>query len=464
MTAFDLTSIELFAGLPEDDIARLQGCLGERQLRPGEVLFNEGDSADDAYIVASGQVEILKHQDDREARLALSGVGVVVGEMALLTNEPRNATARALTDVTLVVIPHATFNEIIDTSAPAMRALFDVFVERWRELELRVRQSERMAQLGVLTAGLAHEMNNPASAVARGAEQLRPALSRLEARLRNVTDAVDLGSFVREPPVLSALDRADREEAVEAVLEKLGVANPWELAPALVAAGLNVDDLETVQSGHAGELFEAIAARAEVGMLIAEIQEGAKRLSALVAALKSYSFLDQAPIQLTDVVRGLEDTLLILKSKTDGIEIHREYEAGLPLITAFGSQLNQVWTNLIDNAAFAARAAANGPPEITLRAYRNDDHVVVEVEDNGDGIPDEIVGHIFEAFFTTKEPGTGTGIGLNTVYSIVVNDHRGTVDVRSQPGATVFRVRLPIELDPIPGGPPARGRTNRTSS
>ena len=446
MTDFSLRHVELFQDLPDEDVVRLQAGLGERTLQAGELLFEEGDAADNAYIVASGEVEILKRQDDREARLAVSGVGAMIGEMALLTDEARNASARALTECTLVVIPQETFNEIINTSAPAMRALFDVFFRRWQEQELRVRQSERMAQLGVLTAGLAHEMNNPAAAVTRGAEQLRPALTRLETVLLQLPEGVDVALADADPPVLSALDRADREEAMEALLAKLGIAEPWEAAPALVAAGLEAADIRVIDSGSgAAALVEALTAKSEVNTLVREVQEGSKRLSELVLALKSYSFLDQAPVQITDVVRGLEDTLLILKSKTKDIEIRRDYAPDLPHITAFGSQLNQVWTNLIDNAADALNASATNPAVITIRARREADHVVVEVGDNGPGIPDDVVGHVFEAFYTTKAPGSGTGIGLNTVYSIVVNDHRGTIDVESEPGSTVFRVRLPIE-------------------
>jgi len=451
MTEFDLASVELFAGLPPADISRLKSRLAERELHDGEVLFLEGDAADNAYIVADGEVEILKQQDDRDARLAVSGSGVVVGEMGLLTNEPRNATARALGPATLIEIPRDTFNEIIETSAPAMRALFDVFVRRWQEQELRVRQSERMAQLGVLTAGLAHEMNNPAAAVTRGAEQLRPALERLESLLQGLPADFDL-DIGEGPPELSPLERADREEALESTLERLGLSNPWEVAPDLVAAGITENQVSAMESGEAAaSLVAALASRAEVTSLVAEIQEGSKRLSELVLALKSYSFLDQAPIQQTDIAKGIADTLLILRSKIKDITIDLAIEPDLPTITAYGSQLNQVWTNLIDNAADALATSQTPQPKIVIRASRDGNHVVVEVEDNGPGIPEDVVGHVFEAFYTTKAPGSGTGIGLNTVYSIIVNDHRGTIDVRSEPGSTVFLVRLPIDFAAEPG-------------
>jgi signal transduction histidine kinase len=445
MTAFDLTSVELFASLPGDDLARLQANLGERTLAAGEVLFHEGESADNAYIISDGEVEILKREGDRDARIAVSGVGVIVGEMALLADEPRNATARALSDVNLVVVPQKTFDDQINSSAEAMRAVFDVFLGRMRELELRVRQSERMAQIGVLTAGLAHEMNNPAAAVSRGAEQLGAALMGYSTLLHQLPANVDLPEPGEARAPLSALDRADREEDLETILERLGVADPWDKAASLVAAGVTREAIEGIAAGSdVAVVIEATAGRAEIVALLREVQEGAKRLSELVNALKSYSFLDQAPVQETDVIQGIEDTLLILKSKTKDIEIRREFAPDLPVITAYGSLLNQVWTNLIDNAADAIHSSGTGG-SITIRARAEGDAVVVEVEDDGPGIPKDIVGHIFEAFFTTKEPGRGTGIGLNTVYNIVVNDHRGAIDVASAPGSTTFRVQLPVD-------------------
>lgn len=449
MTDLDLRSVELFAALPGDDIARLEASLDERTIDKGEFLFAEGDAADNAYIVATGELEILKDEAGSQARIAISGPGVVVGEMALLTDAVRNASARAYTDATLLVIPRSLFDDIVNSSAAAMRAVFDVFLRRSKEQELRVRQAERMAQLGVLTAGLAHEMNNPASAVVRGAEQLQPLLTRLERSLVQLPSSIRFPDAEPRNEAMSALERADSEAAVEAALEKLGVANAWDLAPALAAAGVSPDALADFAAGSDFEaLARALAERSEIAMLVAEIQEGAARLAELVGALKSYSFLDQAPVQETNITKGLDDTLLILRSKLTDIHIDRDYEPDLPSITAHGSQLNQVWTNLIDNAAYAVHAAGVDPGVIAVRVMKDIDHLVVEIEDNGAGIPNDVVGHVFEAFYTTKEPGSGTGIGLNTVYKIVVNEHYGTIDVRSKPGETVFRVRLPIEPGP----------------
>jgi signal transduction histidine kinase len=444
---YDLRRVPLFSGLEDSDLERLSDGLAEHHLPSGEILFEEGDDADVAYVITGGEIEILKDSAGRRVRIAVSGVGDVVGEMALLTAEPRNATAKALTSVDLVSIPKACLDDVLSTSVRANRALFEVFISRWREQESRVRQSERMAQLGVLTAGLAHEMNNPAAAVSRGADSLRDVVARQLDLARRLPPDIAVPSPSAAGVALSTMERSGREEAIEEVLEALGVDRAWELSGPLVDGGFLPGDFTDVDPEFAGVLVAAAAADAECASLLAEVAEGAQRVSALVAALKSYSFLDQAPIQQVDVVKGIEDTLLILKSKTKDIEIEREYAPEIPSIVAYGSQLNQVWTNLIDNAADAIHDAGLEDGRIVIRARGTDDAVVVEIENNGPAIPAGIVDRIFEAFFTTKEPGRGTGLGLDTAYGIVVTQHRGTIEVASVDGSTVFTVSLPRDQE-----------------
>ena len=449
MSDFDLRSVPLFEKIPDADLARLSSSLTECVLVNGDTLFDEGDVGDKAYIITSGEIEILKAAADRQVRIAVVGEGIIIGEMALLTAEPRNATARAASDVKLVSIPKENFDEVLETSAPASRALFDVFLQRGREQEDRLRQSERMAQIGVLTAGLAHEMNNPAAAVTRGAEQLGPAIERYVAAARELPPGAEAPFSLsdRERPTLSGMDRSDREADLEDALDDAGVQNAWEYTSSLVEAGFTADDMADVDSEHSDAIIKLMAAEADAVSLRAEVDEGSKRLSELVGALKSYSFLDQAPVQEVDVPKGIEDTLLILKSKTRDITVDREYAEELPKITAYGSQLNQVWTNLIDNASDSLRDAGTEDPLITIRAIERADCIIVTIEDNGPGIPPEVKDRIFEAFYTTKEPGKGTGLGLDTVYSIVVNQHRGAVNVDSEPGSTRFTVKIPADLD-----------------
>ena len=444
---YDLRKVPLFSTLPDSDLDRLSEGLEAHSLAPGQTLFEEGDEADVAYVITSGELEILKESGGRRVRIAVSGPGNVVGEMALLTAEPRNATAKAMAPVELVSIPKACLDDVLGSSVKANQALFEVFISRWREQESRVRQSERMAQLGVLTAGLAHEMNNPAAAVSRGADSLGPVVAEQVRRARDLPSDATIPIPTQSGGSMSTMERANREEEIEDVLEDLGIDRPWEVAGSLVDGGFVADDLARIQPEHAKAVIAATAAQAEGASLLAEVAEGAKRVSALVSALKSYSFLDQAPVQEVDVVKGIEDTLLILRSKTKGIDIVTEYADELPTIVAFGSQLNQVWTNLIDNAADAIHDSGIEDGRIVIRANADDQRFVVEVENTGPAIPPGIIDRLFEAFFTTKEPGRGTGLGLDTAYGVVVTQHRGSIDVRSQEGSTVFTVSLPLAQD-----------------
>ena len=244
---------------------------------------------------------------------------------------------------------------------------------------------------------------------------------------------------------LDAIDRADQEADVEARLEAAGVPQAWNLASAVVEAGLGaaVDGIVAEAGSHAGAFLALLLADRDVASLLHTVEEGTRRLSAIVRALKSYSYLDQGPVQQVDLVAGIEDTLLILRPKLGRIEIRREYHPDLPRLEGRGGELNQVWTNLIDNAADAIAASEEGGT-ITIRVYPSEDGVTVEVEDDGTGIAPEHRDRIFDSFFTTKPPGSGTGLGLSITWGIVVDSHRGDIEVDTRPGRTVFRVVLPL--------------------
>jgi signal transduction histidine kinase len=455
-----LRAVPLFADLTDADLEALAEGTTEIGLAANELLFSEGDQGDHAYVITGGEVEIFKTTGQKEMLLAVRGEGTVIGEMALLDAGERTASIRARSDVTMLTIGKDRLDYLLETSTTALRSLFQLMLVRWRENESRLRQSERMAQLGTLTAGLAHELNNPAAAVRRGADQLRESLVDYERKLAALpaagVDAANDGraaAFLtgeraeREP--LDALARSDLEEELEDHLDALGVDEPWKLVPELVEAGISGAEVDEIRADFGDDasvaMLHAVAAANSAFSLLYEVEEGASRLSSIVGALKSYSYLDQAPVQEIDVTRGLDDTLLILKSKLKDIEIRREYDESVPSIHAYGSELNQVWTNLIDNAADALNEAEIADPSITLRTSTDGGMVIVEVEDNGPGVPEDIQQRIFDAFFTTKPPGSGTGLGLDISYSIVVNKHRGDLVVDSEPGRTVFRATLPVE-------------------
>jgi signal transduction histidine kinase len=341
-----------------------------------------------------------------------------------------------------------------------LRDLEKVYLQQ----EVMLRESEKLATLGRLSAGMAHELNNPAAAAQRGAAQLQTTFSRLQKSYlklgkMNLTDVqigflISLESQAQEkagkPHYLDVLERSDAESELETWLSEKGVENAWEIAPVLLNPGFGKNVLEKLETSLSRDQFLAavdwLYSSVVIYTLLEEIHQGSGRISEIVKALKSYTYMDQAPVQNVDIHDGLDNTLVILRSKlAAGVTVHREYAADLPRIEAYGSELNQVWTNLIDNAI----DAMDGKGEITLRTRFDSRWVIVEVEDNGPGIPAEIQSRIYDPFFTTKPPGKGTGLGLNISHNIIVQKHKGKMDVYSQPGKTRFEVHLPLHLAPV---------------
>jgi signal transduction histidine kinase len=463
MSLFErLRNVPLLSELPDEDLERLCRGTEEIELPAGELLFSEGDEGNRAFVVLDGAIEIVKASPGGEVLLAVQTEGVV-GEMALLENAPRNASVRARSDTTLLAIPKAQLDELLDSSPSASRAFFAVMLARWRDTQASLQQTERMAQLGTLTAGLAHELNNPAAAVNRSAGQMMNAMVRygdaravvaaeLDEAGRALVDGLlaDVNERRGVGPSLSALERSDLEDGIEDWLAGRGVDRSWELAAGLVDAGFTEETLseiaEQLEPARLSQVIELLHAAQDQLSMLHQIEEGTRRMAAIVKALKSYAYLDQAPVQNVDVTAGIEDTLLLLSHKAKGVAIDREYATGLPTIEALGSELNQVWTNLIDNALYALGESGTEHPHLTIRTMTTGDGVAVEVEDNGPGIPQDIQQRIFDSFFTTKPPGSGTGLGLDISQNIVVHHHRGSLTVDSEPGRTVFRVELPLRL------------------
>ncbi len=449
-----LATVPLFAGLSYDDLELL--CRGSREIEieRGSQLFAEGDPGGEAYVITAGEIEIIKRSVGRDVLLAVRHEGDVIGEMSLLEDAPRMATARARTAAAAITIPRDRLDELLDTSQTALRALFQVLLSRRRQNEASLQQGERMAQLGTLTAGLAHELNNPASAVQRAATELDDAVDAYAAARaalgRDLPEPVAaLVTRVSDPksrPHLDPITRSDAEASLEEWLAAAGIAEPWVCAPTLVGAGVEREALAGVSDVDLADLVALLVAAGNAHELLFQIVEGSRRVFEIVSALKSYSFLDRAPVQAVDVMRGIEDTFLIMRTKIGDIAVRREY-GEVPTIPAYGSELNQVWTNLIDNAVDAIREG--GGSTITVRTRVESEWLIVEIEDDGPGIPPEVRQRVFDSFFTTKAPGKGTGLGLDITYGIVVNRHGGDITVDSVPGRTTFRVSLPL------AGPPS---------
>ena len=462
-----LKKIPLFADLPDEDLERLCQMVTEISLKAGEELFAEGSPGDSAFVIQKGEIEILKTSGGRNVLLAVRKPGEVIGEMSLLESAPRFASVRARADSTLLAIGHEQLNDLLNTSPSAARALLHTITARLRSTELVLRQSEKMAQLGTLTAGIAHELNNPASAAGRGAEQLKSTFSVYQQASQRLYQApltqaqanvlLELNSFARtsaaRPTDIDSLTRSDREEEAESWLEKAGIQQPWNYAPVLVTLGYPEERIRTMLAAFQGQGLETLLAWLEATVstytLLEEISQGANRISEIVKSLKTYVYLDQAPVQAVDLHEGLDNTLVMLRSKLKtGINVRREYAPDLPRIQAYGSELNQVWTNLIDNAI----DAMDGRGELTLHTWQEDDWVVVEIQDTGAGIPEEIQNKLFSPFFTTKPVGKGAGLGLNISYNIILK-HGGEIKVYSVPGKTCFTVYLPVNFDKVSQNP-----------
>jgi signal transduction histidine kinase len=456
----ELRRVPLFAGLAEEDLEQLYRMAETVSLDAGELVFEEGNPGDALYVVLDGELEVSKRQGGQDVVLAVRGVGDFIGEMSLLEQAPRSASVRTLRETRLLMISQAAFDTLLSCSPSAYLTMLRTVTSRLRSTESMLVQSEKMAALGTLAAGLAHELNNPAAAIVRSAAQLRDALSERErsaTELAKIADPlqIDMINALQEetvertasPTPSDPLSVSDQESELQEWLEDHGVEQAWEFSPVLVSFGWDRDELERLaehfSSARLPVVVRWLAAGSSVYGLLEEVVKSAEELSEIVKAVKTYSYLDQAPIQDVDIMDSLENTLVILRPKLKaGISITRDYADDVPRIEAYGSELNQVWTNIIDNAIDAMQ----GQGELVLRAYTKDGDVAVETIDNGPGIPPEVQPRIFEPFFTTKAPGAGTGLGLHIAYNIVVHKHRGQIQVASKPGETCFRVVLPVQL------------------
>jgi signal transduction histidine kinase len=454
-TPSELLRFPAFADLPEDQIAWFLSQSREISLKPGEIYAKQGDPPDTMFVLLQGEFEW--RGDFGGETVAIAGkVGDVTGALPFSRMKQFTVTGRALADSRILRFPASLFPELIQKMPVLAKRLVGVMADRVREATRLEQQRDRLAGLGKLSAGLAHELNNPASAAKRAAAQLRETLNRIkdashELGRRELTptqkaeiEKLEFSFTQRQEPPPDALTISDLEDKIDSLLRSHGQNDLWQLAAELAQRGIKPSALESLfenlDAGTARAALVRIAASVEIASLLNEIESSTSRISDLVGAIKEYTFMDQAPVQNVDVVKSLETTLTILNHKLKrGVAVQRDYQPIPLLVNSFGSELNQVWTNLIDNAI----DAMNGSGELRVRTYRDDGCVVVEIGDNGPGISPEVEAHIFEPFFTTKAVGEGTGLGLDTVQRIV-RKHRGNIQVNSKPGNTRFQVWLPL--------------------
>ncbi|MBD2095547.1 cyclic nucleotide-binding domain-containing protein [Trichocoleus sp. FACHB-591] len=457
----DLLKLEAFQHLSQ---TRLEWVCDRTQtvmVQAGETLIQERDPHRGLFILVKGQMLITRRSEGTEIPLGRHQAPAFFGEVQVLTDEPAPVTLRAITDCHLHEIEASDFLTLLHECRTFERMVFRIVEQRLRGLESFIRGREKMAALGTLAAGLAHELNNPAAALVRALREMPPAILELQRMnlvygKRQVDDAHtqqwlqtrDVGYDLILNNRVDAVTLSDRTEILENWLEDYGVSQAWKLAEPLAEGGVETETLDQLMvrwRDDPTELREIglqwLSLSFEVISMIKHGLRGAERISELVQAMKSYSYLDQGTRQEVDVHQGLEDTLRLFAHKLkQGVQVKRCYDKQLPKLLVYGSELNQVWTNLIDNAI----DAMNGKGVLTITTQRKEHSVRVDIMDSGDGIPPEIQSRIFEPFFTTKAVGKGSGLGLEAVRRIVENRHQGTILVESQPGNTCFSICLPL--------------------
>ena len=451
----ELLRVPTFADLPDDQLDWFISQSQEMHLKAGESYSRQGDPADAMFVILEGQLQGRGELAGDTITFHLKA-GDVTGVLPFSRMKQFTVSQRAETDSRALRFPASLFPELIQKMPELTKRLVGLMSDRIREVTRLEQQRDRLASLGKLSAGLAHELNNPASAAKRAASQLRTILKKirdasLELGKRDLTPAQKseiekLEASFTQPDVVppDPLTMSDLEDQIDSLLRSHGQNDLWMLAAGLARRNIKPEVVESLFANLDGDTARAalvrIAASVEVASLVHEIESSTSRISDLVGAIKEYTHMDQAPVQNVDVVKSLETTLTILNHKLKkGVTVKRDYHNVPLLVNSFGSELNQIWTNIIDNAI----DAMHGQGELRVRTYLDGDCVVVEIGDNGPGIPEEVEPHIFEPFFTTKGVGEGTGLGLDTVQRIV-KKHRGNIQVDSEPGNTRFQIWLPL--------------------
>ena len=455
-----LRSVPLFRDLPEEKLVWIHDHAEEVRTEAGAVIARQGDPPDGFYVVMEGETEWTRKVGEEEVFVVTLGEGSMFAELILVLDAPYPTTGRAVTDVDLLKLDVSSFWEMLRICPEVLRGILTTSVERAELHESVTQRHAKLISLGTMAAGLAHELNNPAAAIGRSAAAARGAfreaseraaeLGRLPLTLEERAALAGLPGEVAQRAEatgdLDPLERSDLEDELGCWLAERGVEGAWDLSPTLAGAGLDVAWLEDLAGRVPEEALGAVLGWLAAGIggdeLLREIEDGSARISELVRAIKTHTHMDKAASKEVDVNAGLNSTLIMLghKLKKGSVEVVRDFEKGLPPVCGHAGELNQVWTNLIDNAI----DAVEGDGRITVRTARENGGVLVEISDDGPGIPDEVRARIFEPFYTTKDAGKGTGLGLDISYRVVVEDHEGDIRVLSEPGDTRFQVRLPV--------------------
>jgi signal transduction histidine kinase len=462
LTPEELRTLFLFERLTDEQLQWLSDNSRIEDVDAGQV-FAEGEPAECFYVMLEGEVALLRRVGPDNVEITRTGQrGVYAGATQAYVDEATQTyttSMRAVVPSTFLVLPADTFATMMREWFPMAVHLLEGLFLGMRNSQAVVGQRERLVALGSLTAGLTHELNNPAAAAVRATAALRERVAGMRHKLalladghlpsENMRELVDLQEEAADRTAkasgeLSPMETSDREDALAEWFDAHDVQGGYDLAPVLVAGGLDLAWTEEVSERVPPGLLEGamrwLAYTVETENLMREIEDSVHRISGLVGAARQYSQMDRAPFQLIDIHDGLKSTLVMLSGKLKGLQVVKEFDRTLPLVPAYPGELNQVWTNLIDNAV----AAMAGEGTLTLRTRLDDNGVSVDVVDTGPGIEPEVLGRVFEPFFTTKPVGEGTGLGLDISWRIVVNRHRGDLRVTSQPGETVFTVRLPL--------------------